>query len=251
MITAFNHLANFVRSAEKSVDFYTKAFGAKIVRDLLIPATNTKVIYLQIADGLIELIAPGDLASQQYFGFEHIAFLSDDMDNDFQKLVDAGYKALVHPQVAGSGNGRICFLADPNGLRVELIQRNHSFFEEFDAQGVIRKIEHISIRTEDLKASVKFYTQHLPMCLVEPNDINHVDETAREYVNFGATTLEIAHKVKSHVSGPLIDHIVFGVNDLSRLVDQWEQENMVFERIGENIIQIIGPDDETIFIQQR
>src|SRR3954467_6994039 len=84
-------------------------------------------VHLQLATGLLELLHHEEPDAQATYGLNHIGFMTDDLDRDYARLIALGYCELSAPRVAGSGQGRLAFLSDPNGVRVELLQRSEEF----------------------------------------------------------------------------------------------------------------------------
>ena len=85
MINELNHFGIVVRDLDASLAFYQGAFGARIVFRNIIAASSTDVVYLQIAGGLIELLHPQEPAADETFGITHIAFMTDDLDADYDR----------------------------------------------------------------------------------------------------------------------------------------------------------------------
>jgi hypothetical protein len=77
-----------------------------------------------------------------------------------------GYAEISSPRVAGSGQGRLAFLSDPNGVRVELLQRSEEFRIPPITHGPVQALTHIGIAAADVEAAVEFYGTHLGMTRV-------------------------------------------------------------------------------------
>ena len=56
----------------------------------------------------------------------------------------------MKPKVAGTGVGRLAFLADPNGARVELIQRDGKMRVEPIDHPIVKSFDHYSLTANDL-----------------------------------------------------------------------------------------------------
>ena len=57
-------------------------------------------------------------------GFGHIALAVDDLDESLAELKGQGIEAEREPYRVREGGSRICFVQDPDGYRVELIDRS-------------------------------------------------------------------------------------------------------------------------------
>ena len=58
MVKEFNHIGINVRDLQKTMDFYTRYFGARFQRGLYIPASHTIAAYMQIGDQMLEFLSP-------------------------------------------------------------------------------------------------------------------------------------------------------------------------------------------------
>ncbi len=56
-------------------------------------------------------------------GYNHIAVTTDDLDGKLAALAEAGIEPEKPPYTVSEGGSRICFVRDPDGYRVELIER--------------------------------------------------------------------------------------------------------------------------------
>ena len=56
-------------------------------------------------------------------GYNHIAVVVDDLDAKLGGLAEAGIEPEKPPYTVRDGGSRICFVRDPDGYRIELIER--------------------------------------------------------------------------------------------------------------------------------
>jgi lactoylglutathione lyase len=56
-------------------------------------------------------------------GYNHIAITVDNMDAAVERLAAQGIEPEKPPYASPSGRSRICFFRDPDGYRIELIER--------------------------------------------------------------------------------------------------------------------------------
>jgi catechol 2,3-dioxygenase-like lactoylglutathione lyase family enzyme len=257
MIYELNHVGAFVKDAEKSVEFYTQILGAQVVREALIASTNTKCIYVQLAGGMIELLAPGDISTRDIYGFDHIAFMTDNLDQDFQKIISNGFVPLMNPKVAGTGHGRLGFLADPNGVRVELIERDNTYRKP-EIQSDILSFDHISLLTNDLMGAESFYADHMEMSTLKRFYLEPPRDLTMVYMNYGYDSIEFLHKTEPH-TGALISHIALRVANVDDMVAKLTAKGVVFESgspktAGTGLGKVAvfkGPDGEKIELVDR
>ena len=57
-------------------------------------------------------------------GFGHIALAVDDLDDTLAQLKQQGIEPEREPYRVREGGSRICFVQDPDGYRIELIERS-------------------------------------------------------------------------------------------------------------------------------
>ena len=57
-------------------------------------------------------------------GYGHIALTVDDLDGTLQQLGEQGIEPERPPYTVRAGGSRLCFVRDPDGYRVELIERS-------------------------------------------------------------------------------------------------------------------------------
>jgi lactoylglutathione lyase len=56
-------------------------------------------------------------------GYNHIALAVEDLDGTLQRLGEQGIEPEKPPYSIREGGSRLCFVRDPDGYRVELIER--------------------------------------------------------------------------------------------------------------------------------
>jgi catechol 2,3-dioxygenase-like lactoylglutathione lyase family enzyme len=211
MINEINHLGIVTRDLEKSLRFYQDVLGAEVVFKNVIASTQTDVIYLQISGGLIELLFPANPTEEEVFGATHIAFISDDLDNDYKKLTDAGHESLVAPRVAGSGVGRLAFIRDPNGARVELIQRDDLRVALIE-HSIVKAFDHYSLIANDEEAALKFYKDGLGLSTLTTLTVP-ATQLNMSYLHYGYDVLELLHW-PTPSTDPIFAHIALRVDDV-------------------------------------
>jgi lactoylglutathione lyase len=57
-------------------------------------------------------------------GYGHIAVTVDDIDDALERLAAQGIEPEREPYRVREGGSRLCFVADPDGYRIELIERS-------------------------------------------------------------------------------------------------------------------------------
>jgi catechol 2,3-dioxygenase-like lactoylglutathione lyase family enzyme len=215
MIHEFNHFGIVVRNLDASLAFYQNLMGAQIVYRGYIPPSKTDVIYLLIAGGLIELLHPAEPRENETFGITHLAFMSDALDEDYRRLTDLGYTGLVAPKTAGSGVGRLAFLSDPNGARIELIQRDLRMRDNPVVHPVIKSFDHYSLLANDLDGALRLYRDVMGMKVLSTMSVPHPDNPLTiVYLHWDYDVLELLHRPTPVPGADLYGHFALRVDDL-------------------------------------
>ncbi|WP_427893342.1 VOC family protein [Kribbella sp. GL6] len=162
MIYELNHVGGRVQDLDASLAFYG-GLGAEVVDRLFMSGSGVHRVHIQVATGLVELLHHEQADPDATYGLNHVGFMTDDLDGDYARLIGLGYGELSSPRVAGSGQGRLAFLSDPNGVRVELLQRSEEFRVAPITSGPVRALSYVGIAAPDLGAAAEFYGTHLGM----------------------------------------------------------------------------------------
>lgn len=219
MIYELNHYGIVVKDLKKSLAFYQGLFGAEIVYQGVIPSSKTDVTYLLIAGGLLELLHRADPPADEKFGITHSAFLTNSLDADYQRMLDAGFKGLVAPKVAGTGIGRLAFLEDPNGARTELLERDVKMREKPAKSDIVKSFDHYSVQADDLQGALKFYRDTMGMKVLKVLTVPHAtNPLSIYYLNWGYDVLELLHRPTPTGSGPIFGHIALRVESVDKAI---------------------------------
>lgn len=168
MIYELNHVGGRIRDLDASLAFYA-GIGSEVVDRLFMTGSRVNRVHVQIATGLVELLHNEDPDPAANYGLNHVGFMTDDLDADYARLIGLGYAELSSPRPASSGQGRLAFLSDPNGVRIELLQRSEDFRVPPITSGPVRRLSYIALAAPDLDAAIEFYGTHLGMSRV-PDD---------------------------------------------------------------------------------
>ena len=126
---SFFHVALKVEDLETSTDFYVEQFDAEVVErgdaDDGEGATAVDHVALSVADKRVYLFdrAPYEAAGlleDVPTGFLHFGFVVDDVAAASEELAAAGADFVMEP--TAFGDLEIAFLADPDGVRIELLE---------------------------------------------------------------------------------------------------------------------------------
>lgn len=118
-----------VRDLDKSLHFYTELLGMKLLRKNDYPGGRFTLAFVGYGDekdtAVIELTHNWDQAEPYSIGsgYGHIALGMPDIYAACEQLQKAGVKVPRPPGPMKHGATHIAFIEDPDGYKIELIQR--------------------------------------------------------------------------------------------------------------------------------
>lgn len=125
------HMMVRVRDEARSTEFYSKAFGLAIADRY--EFDDFVLIYMRNAEADFEIemtvnkgrTEPYDLGN----GYGHIAFAVDDLEAEHRRIADLGFnpKNIKQMTFEGAPFGRFFFIDDPDGYKIEVLQKGGRF----------------------------------------------------------------------------------------------------------------------------
>lgn len=125
------HMMIRVLDEERSVNFYRQAFGLEIADRA--DFESFTLIYMANADTPFELeltvnkgkSEPYDLGN----GYGHLAFAVDDLEAEHKRIAALGLSPgdIKQMQHEGKQFGKFFFLQDPDGYKIEVLQKGGRF----------------------------------------------------------------------------------------------------------------------------
>jgi lactoylglutathione lyase len=122
------HTCYRVTDPERSIAFY-EALGFEKRREL--PVREEAMNYFLGVPGNdgpeLELTYNFETPEGGYelgTGYGHVAVTVDDLDGTLERLAGEGIEPERPPYTVREGGSRLCFVRDPDGYRVELIERS-------------------------------------------------------------------------------------------------------------------------------
>ncbi len=117
-----------VKDLEETINFYKKFFGMKVLRQQDYPDGKFSLAFIgygdEVNNTVIELTYNWDTTNYDHGGaFGHIAIEVDDAYETCNKIKSMGGKILRDAGPMMHGTTVIAFIEDPNGYKVELIQK--------------------------------------------------------------------------------------------------------------------------------
>jgi lactoylglutathione lyase len=118
------HTCYRITDPDRSVAFY-EALGFEKRRELPIRDEAINIFMgLPGDDDRLELTFNFGVDSYKLgTGYGHIALTVDDLDGTLEQLAGQGIEPERPPYTVREGGSRLCFVSDPDGYRVELIER--------------------------------------------------------------------------------------------------------------------------------
>jgi len=128
-MTRYLHTMYRITDPERSRSFY-EALGLEFRRDMDIvrggekEATNY-FFGVPGQDEELELTFNHDGRSYDLgTAYGHVALAVDDLDETLERLKEQGIEPEREPYRVREGGSRLCFVQDPDGYRIELIERS-------------------------------------------------------------------------------------------------------------------------------
>jgi lactoylglutathione lyase len=116
---------------ERSINFYTKLLGLKLVDRREIPQNNAEIAFLRDPEAKGATLELTFYRNQKKFSqpdyeerlFDHIAFEVKDMAKTIAAMRKENVTVTDEPFRLGSSGSLIAFVEDPDGTLIELIQK--------------------------------------------------------------------------------------------------------------------------------
>jgi len=118
------HTCYRIADIERSVSFYEK-LGFEELRRMDLPDGAINVFMGLPGDGArLELTYnPGVDSYEIGTGYGHIAITADDLDGALTGLAELGIEPEKPPYTVREGGSRLCFVRDPDGYRIEILEK--------------------------------------------------------------------------------------------------------------------------------
>jgi lactoylglutathione lyase len=123
----FLHVSITVKGMDDSIRFYTDVIGLKLRTRREIPENNAEIAFLMDdqSDVQLELTYWKEKKDwNQGDELDHLAFGVQDMDQAMKWFKDNNVEITKEPYSLRGSTTRIAFIADPNGIWLEIIERH-------------------------------------------------------------------------------------------------------------------------------
>jgi len=124
MPSALIHTCYRIGDIDRSVAFY-EALGFEEVGRMRIRDEATNVFMGLPDDGARLELTHNDGVTEYELGtgYNHIAITAEDLDGTLANLGELGIDPEKPPYTVSDGGSRLCFVRDPDGYRIELIEK--------------------------------------------------------------------------------------------------------------------------------
>lgn len=127
----FTHASVRTSNMEKSINFYTKLLGLKLLSKRQIPKNNAELAFLQDPEAKGAVLELTFYSTQKKFVqadyedrlFDHLAFEVKDMEKTISVMRKKKVTITDEPFRISPGGLLIAFIEDPDGTLIELIER--------------------------------------------------------------------------------------------------------------------------------
>jgi lactoylglutathione lyase len=124
MKAKFTYVGMRVTNVQKSIDFYTKLLGMKLVSRGKNEQTKGEYVAMQSEEGgfILELNyyekdSPFNFKYTVGEGLDHLAFKVDNLDKALEETRKAGYRVILEMK---ANDNRWAYIEDPDGIWIEL-----------------------------------------------------------------------------------------------------------------------------------
>lgn len=122
------HMMVRVLDADRSIDFYNKAFGLEVADRF--EFDNFALVYLRNAENDFEIELTVNKGREEPYehgeAYGHVAFCVDDLDGEHQRFKSLGLEPRDIKEFHRDGGlmARFFFVEDPDGYKIEMLQRH-------------------------------------------------------------------------------------------------------------------------------
>lgn len=132
MLKSINHIGIAVKNLDESIETFRKIFSFDGVHREIIQEQKVEIASFKVGDVLIELTSPINETSpiskfleKRGEGIHHIAFESDDVNKELERLSTEGIQLINQIPTEGAHDMKIAFLhpKSTNGVLIEVCQK--------------------------------------------------------------------------------------------------------------------------------
>ena len=117
MLKKIDHIGIAVQSLDEAIPFYENALGLTCERIEEVPTQKVKTAFFSVGEVHLELLEPTSSESpiakfldKKGPGIHHIAYQTDDVQQQLKQAADVGCKLINETPVDGAGGKKVAFL---------------------------------------------------------------------------------------------------------------------------------------------
>ena len=117
MLTKIDHIGIAVPSLEEAMPFYEKVLGLTCEKIEEVPSQKVKTAFFLLGEVHLELLEPtsedspiAKFLEKKGPGVHHVAYQSDDVQNQLNQAASLGCKLINETPVDGAGGKKVAFL---------------------------------------------------------------------------------------------------------------------------------------------
>jgi glyoxylase I family protein len=130
MLVGFEHVGMTSGNLDRTIAFYRDLIGLRLV--LRKSQASGELAFLDAGGGMLEVFAPAESIAPARdvppgeAGMRHLTFAVTGLDEFTERLAASGVEIIEHPRDAFNQEmlRRVAFIRDPDGIIVELVERN-------------------------------------------------------------------------------------------------------------------------------
>jgi lactoylglutathione lyase len=123
----YAHVCYRINEIERSIEFYCGALGFKELKRYPIRDEAVNIYVAPEGSEHTPLELTFNFGRTEDYelgtGYGHIAYHVDDLDGTLERLAAIGVQPEKPPYSIREGGSRLCFVRDPDGYRIELIEK--------------------------------------------------------------------------------------------------------------------------------
>ena len=123
-----DHIGIAVRDIDETTETYQRLLSAEVVHDEIVASQKVRVRFLQYAGQKIELLQStevdgpvGKFIRDRGPGIHHVAFKTDDIYEEMERLREKGFQILQEEPVRGAFN-KLIFFVHPKSMGGTLVE---------------------------------------------------------------------------------------------------------------------------------
>jgi len=123
----YAHVCYRINEIDRSIEFYCGALGFKELKRYPIRDEAVNIYVAPEGSEHTPLELTFNFGRTEDYelgtGYGHIAYHVDDLDRTLERLAAIGVQPEKPPYSIREGGSRLCFVRDPDGYRIELIEK--------------------------------------------------------------------------------------------------------------------------------